>query len=118
MYDLAFLGDDWGGIVGDHGTLLAYDGVAWKNVKVPESLFRLRAIAYASRKDCVTVGGTGSVLDWNSPQWKRKRLGTPKRPTAVVTTEGEALLGDDHDAPFWRIPATPKGRYRHTSEAP
>ena len=105
MYDLALVGDDWGWAVGDHGVLFAYDGVAWKKADVPESLFRLRAVACASREDCWAVGEAGAVLGWNGVRWQRTRLKTPVRLTAVAMGDGTALLAGDRGTLFRRGPA-------------
>ena len=105
MYDLAVIGDDWGWAVGDHGVLFRYDGAAWKQVDVPASLFRLRAVACASREDCWAVGEAGAVLGWNGARWQRSRLGTPDRLTAVAMKDGTALLAGDRGTLFRRGPA-------------
>lgn len=118
MYDLAVIGNDWGWAVGDHGALFRYDGAAWRKVEVPGSLFRLRAIACASRSDCWAVGEAGTLLGWNGIRWQRTRLGAPERLTAVAATEGTALLGGDRGTLFQRVPATPPAQHARPSGAP
>ncbi len=107
MYDLAVIGDDFGWAVGDHGALFAYDGAAWKKVEAPASLFRLRAIACASRTDCWAVGEAGTALGWKGERWQRTRLGTPDRLTAVAARNGTALLGGDRGTLFRRAATVP-----------
>ena len=116
MYDLVLIGNDWGWAVGDHGVLYAYDGAAWKKVDVPESLFRLRAVACASREECWAVGEAGAVLGWDGVRWQRTRLKTPVRFTAVAMADGTALLAGDHGTLFRRGPAA--GNAAGPSEAP
>ena len=117
MYDLALVGDDWGWAVGDHGALFAYDG-AWTRADVPASLFRLRAVACASRAECWAVGEAGAVLLWNGTRWQRSRLGTPDRLTAVATRDGTALLAGDRGTLFRRVPAKPAAGTARPSKAP
>ncbi len=112
MYDLAVIGNDWGWAVGDHGALFEYDGAAWRKVEVPGSLFRLRAIACASRSDCWAVGEAGAALGWNGVRWERIRLGAPERLTAVAMKEGTALLAGDRGTFFRRVPVPAAGTAR------
>ena len=106
IYDLAVIGDDWGWAVGDHGALFEYDGTGWKQASVRDSLFRLRAIACASRAVCWAVGEAGAVLGWNGSHWHRIRLDTTERLTAVAINDGTVLLGGDRGTLFRRAPAT------------
>ena len=117
MYDLAVIGNDWGWAVGDHGALFEYDGAAWRRVEAPGSLFRLRAIACASRSDCWAVGEAGAALGWNGVRWERTRLGTPERLTAVAIGQGTGLLAGDRGTLFRRAPA-PAADAARPSEAP
>ncbi len=107
MYDLAVIGDDFGWAVGDHGALFTYDGAAWKKVEAPASLFRLRAVACASRTGCWAVGEAGAVFGWNGERWQRTRLGTPDRLTAVAAKNGTALLAGDRGTLFRRAATVP-----------
>ena len=118
MYDLAVIGNDWGWAVGDHGALFEYDGAAWKKVDVPGSLFRLRAIACASRSACWAAGEAGAVFGWDGTRWQRTRLDSPGRLTAVAVGDGTALLGGDRGALFRRAPAPPSPPTAPASEAP
>jgi photosystem II stability/assembly factor-like uncharacterized protein len=96
LYGVAFR-DGFGFVVGDHGSLFAYDGEKWEDVALPGVTADLRDVAFGSDGRAWAVGDVGTVLSYDGARWtKVAGVPTEKRLNAVlVRAAGVYAVGDD-----------------------
>ncbi|MCH8055544.1 MAG: hypothetical protein IH857_05255 [Deltaproteobacteria bacterium] len=92
IYDMAFVGSDFGWIVGDGGAFFKFDGKTWTKVDVKGSFFRMRGVGCSSKDDCWAVGDAGAAFQWDGKGWTKVKLGTFNRLSNVKFGHGHGFI--------------------------
>ena len=67
---VSLLSPDSGWAVGEHATILRWDGDTWRAVAAPVAA-DLNAVAAVTEHDAWAVGRLGTILHWNGDEWER-----------------------------------------------
>ncbi len=81
--------------VGEHGTILQYDGTEWNQVETPTNV-HFYGVAVASAQKALVVGQSGTVLSWDGQFWTALATNNSNTLRSVSLTSEEAgvIVGD------------------------
>lgn len=117
LVDIYMLSPTEGWAVGENGTIIRWNGVAWENVVSPTST-NLGGVYMVSPTDGWIVGGYGTILRWDGTTWSTVSSPTTDHLFAIyMLSPTEGWIAGDYniykwDGVSWSLAGTPGGRIR------